>query len=169
MLLGFRVRLLGFHSMRTRPNSQHANLTEFCGSDSRNLLNWVPAATVSVRVALESACIMLVGFRVRLLGLRSAHFRVVRHLHPHLLRALVIADRTYCEVYHSEMAQACAKAPSPFPPSSSAPVAQSPTRMEWMEKVAEVLCVPCEPVKKRVQTLHKLTDLCTTEGVLYSY
>ena len=48
---------------------QHANATEFFGSDSRNLLDWMLAATVSVKVALESACIMLLGFRVRLLWL----------------------------------------------------------------------------------------------------
>jgi hypothetical protein len=113
---------------RGHRGSQHANATEFFGCDSQNLPHWMLAATVSVKVALESACIMLLGFRVRLLGLRSAHFHVAGHLHPHLLRTLVIAVRTCCEVSRTEMAQACAKAPSPFPPSPSAPVAQSPAR-----------------------------------------
>ena len=57
---------------RGHRGSQHANATEFSGSDSRNLLKWMLAATVSVKVALESACIMLLGFRVGLLGLRVA-------------------------------------------------------------------------------------------------
>jgi hypothetical protein len=107
---------------------QHANATEFFGYDSRNLPHWMLAATGSVKVLLESACIMLLGFRVRLLGLRSAHFHVAGHRRPHLLRTLVIAVRTCCEVSRTEMAQACAKAPSTFPPSPSAPFAQSPAR-----------------------------------------
>ena len=57
---------------RGHHGSQHANATEFFGSDSRNLLKWMLAATVSVKVALESACIMLLGFRVWLLGLQVA-------------------------------------------------------------------------------------------------
>ena len=57
---------------RGHHGSQHANATEFFRSESRNLLNWMLAATGSVKVALESACIMLLGFRVRLLGLRVA-------------------------------------------------------------------------------------------------
>ena len=57
---------------RGHRGSQHANATEFSGSDSRNLLKWMLAATVSVKVALESACIMLLGFRVWLLGLQVA-------------------------------------------------------------------------------------------------
>ena len=56
---------------RGHRGSQHANATEFSRSESRNLLNWMLAATVSVKVALESACIMLLGFRVWLLGLRA--------------------------------------------------------------------------------------------------
>ena len=57
---------------RGHRGSQHANATEFSRSESRNLLNWMLAATVSVKVALESACIMLLGFRVWLLGLQVA-------------------------------------------------------------------------------------------------
>ena len=56
---------------RGHHGSQHANATEFFRSESRNLLKWMLAATGSVEVALESACIMLLGFRVGLLGLRA--------------------------------------------------------------------------------------------------
>ena len=88
---------------RGHHGSQHANATEFFRSELRNLLKWMLAATDSVEVALESAGIMLLGFRVRLLGLRSAHFRA-RHLHRHLLRTLVIAVRTCCKVPHGRRA-----------------------------------------------------------------
>ena len=110
---------------RGQRGSQHANATEFFGSGSRNLLNWVLETTGLLKVALESACIMLLGFRVRLLGLQ---FRVARHLHPYLLRTLVIAVRTCCEVSRTETAQTSVQGPSPSAPSPSAPAAQSPAQ-----------------------------------------
>ena len=57
---------------RGHHGSQHANATEFFGSGLWNLLNWVLETTGLLKVALESACIMLLGFRVRLLGLQFA-------------------------------------------------------------------------------------------------
>ena len=178
---------------------QHANTTEFFGSDSRNLLNLMLAATVYIKVPVESACIMLLGFRVRLLGLRvawctvgktadrsmrtrqnfsdlirgifstgrwqplseskfrsnrpasccqglglgfwlhRAHFCVSHHLHPHLLRTVVIVVHTCCEVSRTEMAQACTKWSSPFPPSPSAPVAQPLRRDDDMQEGVRML------------------------------
>ena len=77
---------------------QHANTTEFFGSDSRNLLNLMLAATVYIKVPVESACIMLSGFRVRILVTQGAFLRVAPspsapaahccHRRPHLLRSL---------------------------------------------------------------------------------
>ena len=83
---------------RGHHGSQHANATEFFRSESRNLLKWMLAATGSVEVALESACIMLLGFRVGLLGLHNAWH--------------AISMRTCCVLSSS----------------SSAPAAKSPAR-----------------------------------------
>ena len=53
---------------------------------------------------------------------------MARHLHPYLLRTLVIAVRTCCEVSRTETAQTSVQGPSPSAPSPSAPAAQSPAQ-----------------------------------------